>query len=133
MKNVDGCDNAAVHLGGLTGGDGRVTRVYHVECVEAASGQVSADWHPAPREWEASLLQPSGLGQISPVRTELNYNFLSDCNILMEPEVIFRHNSPAVKITPALSCPLVTDIISERWEQKNSQLKLMSGLVITVH
>ena len=59
VKNVDSCDNAAVHLGGLTG-DGRVT--YHVECMEAASGQVSADWQQSPQEWEASLLQPAGLG-----------------------------------------------------------------------
>ena len=55
------CDNAAVHLGGLTG-EGRVTVTYHVECVEADSGQVSADWHQPPHEWAASLIQPRGSG-----------------------------------------------------------------------
>ena len=61
MKNVASCDNAAVHLGGLTG-EGRVTVTYHVECVEADSGQVSADWQQAPQEWAASLIQPRGRG-----------------------------------------------------------------------
>ena len=59
VKNVDSCDNAALHLGGLTG-DGRVT--YHVECVEADSGQVTADWQSPLLEWAASLLQPRGSG-----------------------------------------------------------------------
>ena len=56
---MDSCDNAALHLGGLTG-DGRVT--YHVECVEADSGKVSADWQSPLLEWAASLLQPRGSG-----------------------------------------------------------------------
>ena len=114
MKNVDRCDNAAVHLGGLTG-DGRVTVTYHVECVEAASGEVSADWQKSPQEWAASLLQPRGSGaDVNCPERSTKLDFLSDCNILMEPEVIFKHNSPAVNTIAALSCPLITDIISER-------------------
>ena len=109
---MDSSDNAAVHLGGLTG-DGRVT--YHVECVEAASAQVSADWQQPLQEWAASLLQPRGSGsEISCREREIKLDLLSDCNILIEPEVIFKHNSPAVNIIPALCCPLITDIISER-------------------
>ena len=59
MKNVDSCDNAALHLGGLTG-DQPVT--YHVECLSADSGQVCEDWRSA-EEWTASLLPPRGLTQ----------------------------------------------------------------------
>ena len=49
VKNVDSCDNAALHLGGLMG---EQTVTYHVECLSADSDQVSQDWR-TPEEWTA--------------------------------------------------------------------------------
>ena len=56
VKNVDSCDNAALHLGGLMG---EHTVTYHVECLSADSDQVSQDWRTA-EEWTASLIPPRG-------------------------------------------------------------------------
>lgn len=102
VKESDLSANAALHLGGLTGGKDKDLKragkkvAYHVECKEADLDEICQDWQTAS-QWTVEYDQS-----------------LAEANQLMEPEVIFKLSRIFATIIIIISNENVHDIPSER-------------------